>query len=71
MKKIYLLTALAFASLGVSAQKQKLARHGLRRLLTEMSDRIGAVPRTHTNGSQYRMRLPQTANQATMYAIVT
>ena len=25
MKKIYLLTALAFASLGVSAQKQKLA----------------------------------------------
>jgi len=25
MKKIYLLTALAFASLGVSAQKQKVA----------------------------------------------
>ena len=37
----------------------------------EVSDRIGAVPRTHTNGSQYRMHLPQTANQATMYVIVT
>jgi len=28
----------------IIAQKRKLARHGLRRLLTEMSDRIGAVP---------------------------